>query len=528
MSENRSTINVLFLEDNPDDVELELYELRKGGFEVIHQTARNRDEFYEAIKNPDLEIIIADYNLPDLTGIEAIYICQEEKVEVPVILITGIGNEQIAVDSLREGAIDYILKKNIIGFSARVERALSVWADRKAKKVAQEEKQRLQQELFQSQKMESIGSLAGGVAHDFNNILTAIMGYSSLSLPELPQTSPVKRHLEAIINISKRASELVSQLLLFARKVPLETKPLPLNPFIQETLQFIRRMVEETVEIKLDLQEDLPEILADSSQLTQVLMNLAINARDAMDGRGVLAISTRQCSAKDIPLDNISHPIGVNSYACIDVVDTGCGIDKKEINRIFDPFYTRKDRGEGTGLGLSIVYSVVKDHKGWIDVHSEGIGHGTTFTIYLPIYNAENLKSPTPDAPLTKWSDLSGTETILVVEDEEIILSFSAEVLEHFGYTVFTAENGQQALEFFNNTDSRIDLVVSDMMMPKKSGIDLFKDLKSQQKDLKFILVTGYSIKDLDKEMLDEMNGVLVKPYTTEKFASMVREVLNS
>ncbi len=217
-------IKVFFLEDNPDDVELELHELRKGGFEVIYEVARNRKEFFEKLPNLDADIILADYTLPDITGIEAIHICQEKKIDVPIIFITGMGNEQIAVDSLREGAIDYILKKHIVGLSARVSRAIEIWAERKAKEKAETERQKFQQLLFQAQKMESVGRLASGIAHDFNNLLTGILGFSELILQDTPKDSPFYEKLKTISELCKRAASLVKQLLIFGRRIPLEFK----------------------------------------------------------------------------------------------------------------------------------------------------------------------------------------------------------------------------------------------------------------------------------------------------------------
>ena len=529
MDETLKKIEILFIEDNPDDVELELYELRKGGFEVSHHVARNREQFLASLENLNADIVIADYSLPDLTGIEAIHILQEKNIKLPVILITGMGNELIAVDSLREGAIDYILKKNIAGFAVRVSRALDIWADRQAIETVEAEKKKLQQQLFQSQKMDSVGRLAGGIAHDFNNLLTGIMGYASLSLRSLPEGAPVSKNIQTIIDVSKRASNLVKQLLLFSRKIPLEFKFLDINSLIEENVGFIRRMVEETVDIRSDLAADLPMLKSDQGQLAQVLMNFAINYRDAMQGNGVLTIKTEAISA-DSELVANKPALGASEYIVISVSDTGCGIDKEDQSKIFDPFFTTKEVGKGTGLGLSIVYSIVKGHGGWVDVQSVK-GEGSTFRVFLPVLveGATEGQSAAADA-LQQGSYrqmISGKETILIVEDEEVLRSFASEMLKDLGYSILTAADGEEALAIFAENSDIINLVVSDMIMPRKSGMELFSELKKIKPDMKFILVTGYCLEEAEGQVLRNMSAIMMKPYTTEKIAALIRKVLD-
>jgi len=529
MPETLKKINVLFIEDNPDDVELELYELRKGGFDVNQQVARNQKEFLSALDNLDVDIVIADYSLPDLTGIEAIHILQERNIAVPVILITGMGTEQIAVDSLREGAIDYILKKNISGFSARVDRALDIWADRRAIVTVEKEKEKLQQQLFQSQKMESVGRLAGGIAHDFNNLLTGIMGYASLSLKAIPEGTQISKNIQTIIEVSKRATHLVKQLLLFSRKIPLEFRIVDVNSLIEENVEFIRRMVEETVDIKLDLQKDLPKVKSDVGQFTQVLINFAVNARDAMDGTGILEFKTETVSANDeMTNKNPSHDI--KEYVLITVSDTGCGIDEENLSKVFDPFYSTKDVGKGTGLGLSIVYSIVTGHGGWIDVKSTK-GKGTSFKVYIPVMAEGDLDGVSLESVgLGEGirSLISGKETVLIVEDEEILRSYSSEMLKDLGYNVLMASDGEEALVVFQENMEVVDLVVSDMVMPKKTGIELFSDLKLIKPDVKFILVTGYCLEEVEGHILRDMEAILMKPYTMEKIGALIRKILDN
>jgi signal transduction histidine kinase len=515
-------IKVFFLEDNPDDVELELHELRKGGFEVIYEVARNRKEFFEKLPNLDADIILADYTLPDITGIEAIHICQEKKIDVPIIFITGMGNEQIAVDSLREGAIDYILKKHIVGLSARVSRAVEIWAERKAKEKAEAERQKFQQLLFQAQKMESVGRLASGIAHDFNNILTGILGFSELILQDTPKDAPSYERLKTISDLCKRAASLVKQLLIFGKRIPTKFKKANINSLIEETMGLIKHaIVKEGIEIRLNLNDDIPDILADIGQLSQVLINLALNATDAMAGKGILEFGTEKyCIAR--------HAGKTDEYVCLSVSDTGSGIPDNNIQNIFDPFFSTKEVGKGTGLGLTIVYSIVTDHRGWIIVDSE-LGKGTTFKIYLPSVQLGMDEMPTCEDENERrtWMP-QGNEIILFVEDEEELRTRCASILNELNYKVLSASNSEEALDIYSSTSLKIDLIISDIIMPKKSGIDLFNELRSINPDIKFIFVTDYGLSEQVDYIGREANAVIKKPYNFQEMARVIRKVLDS
>lgn len=519
------TLKVFFLEDNPDDIELELYELRKAGLKIEYDVARNWKEFMSKLPNIYADIILADYTLPDITGIEAITICREMNMDIPVILLTGEGNEMNAVDSLRHGAVDYIIKRNISGLYARVMRALEIWADRKAKKRAEEEEKKLQVLLLETQKMEAIGRLAGGIAHDFNNLLTGIMGYSELCLKDTDKGSPIHTKLQSIITLSQRGADLVKQLLIFSRKLPMEFVTVNLNTFLIETMHFLKRIVEETVEIQLELQEDIPNIRCDANQFTQVLMNLVLNARDAMDGRGVLKIKTGMCSLSGELMSQNKDRAG--EYVCLYVSDTGVGIPKEDINKVFDPFFTTKEMGKGTGLGLSIVYSVIREHNGWIDVESEK-GAGSIFRICLPAVEEKVQEISGEDAAgEQEMLKIQGNENILIAEDEDVLRELMASILRTFGYHVITARDGEEAIEIYRAGLQKIDIVISDMLMPVKGGAELFKELKQINPQVKFILVTGYTLVDQDENLLNQMDAVITKPYSTINIMGLVREILD-
>ncbi|HEX8949104.1 MAG TPA: response regulator [Dissulfurispiraceae bacterium] len=522
MSKGKNKLRIFFLEDNPDDVELELHELGKAGIETEYDVAGNRSEFMDKLPGFKADIILADYSLPDITGIEAIRLCKEKGMDIPVILITGDGNELIAVDSLRLGALDYIIKRNIAGLPARVTRALEIWEDRKARERAEAEEKRLQQLLIETQKMESIGRLAGGVAHDFNNILSGIIGYAELCLGDAAQNAPVRAKLQSIVTLSRKGADLVKQLLIFGKRAPMELREVDLNAFIRESVQFIRRIVEETVEIRIVTESESPVARCDTGKFTQVLMNLILNARDAMNGKGVVEIKTRR-----LPLPEEVPCKPGKEFICLAVSDSGSGISQENLSKIFEPFFTTKEAGKGTGLGLSIVYSVVNAHGGHVRVLSE-INAGTTFEIYLPLVTSFMKNSaPSSGGKAEEKGDIRGRETLLIVEDEDILRELASTVLGSFGYRIITAEHSQDALDKYTSGPQKIDLVISDMHMPGKNGLELFRELKTMDPGAKFILMTGHSITGKDEDLIGKINGILPKPFTPAALARLTRNVLD-
>lgn len=523
-------LRVFLLEDNPDDVELELHEVRRAYPTAEYDVARNRKEFSEKLGPFSPDIILADYALPDITGIEAISLAKEMGIDAPVILLTGEGNETIAVDSLRRGAIDYILKKNIAGLSARLDRALEIWEDRRAKKRAEAEEARLQQLLFENRKMEAIGRLAGGISHDFNNILTGVMGYAEICLSDDPKDPDIRSRLESIISLSQRGAALVKQLLVFSKQLAMDLSAVDLNDFITDTMHFIKRIVEETVEIRLDLYSGVLPVMCDPNQFTQALMNLVLNARDAMSGRGVITISTERCPSTGAAFPEGQAVPRQRWSACISVSDSGSGIDDETMQRMFDPFFTTKEIGKGTGLGLTIVYSIVRAHNGTLSVTSRK-GEGTTFRIYLPLAGEKAEPDEAPfyeKIPAKESGKISGTETILIVEDEDVLREMLASFMRSLGYTVVTAHNGDEAMSFYRPEPKKFHAVVSDMLMPNKGGIELFQEIRGVNPEVRFILVTGYSLSEVDEAVLAQMTAILKKPYTPKQAVKLLRDIFDA
>lgn len=384
------------------------------------------------------------------------------------------------------------------------------------------ERKRLEEQLRHAQKMESVGTLAGGVAHDFNNILTGIIGFSDLMLRNLSPQHPHYGNLREIQRLGERAAQLTRQLLTFARQQMLDPKRLNLNQVIYDLSQFLQRVIGEHIELKVALTDEPTLLFADGTQIEQVLMNLCINARDAMPHGGTLLIETGSVRLDDAFCQ--LHPWAKpGDYIRLTVSDTGVGFDRATKERIFDPFFTTKAPGQGTGLGLSIVYAIIQQHGGMIDVYSE-VGRGAAFNIYLPA--AEAGEAPAERAPLRALP--GGRETLLVVEDEAVVRDLIVHFMQTQGYKVLAAGNGEEALRLADAHKGLIDLVVSDAVMPKMGGRELYEVLRSRWSGLKFIFMSGYSMQALgDRFLLEEGLDFLHKPFKPMDFARKVREVLD-
>jgi PAS domain S-box-containing protein len=384
------------------------------------------------------------------------------------------------------------------------------------------DRRRLEEQLIQSQKMESIGLLAGGIAHDFNNILGGILGYASFVKAQVPKEDRIYPHLETIERSALRAAELTSQLLGFARGGKYVVGPLYINDLLRETAELLEGTIEKNIAVKTELDPSSPVIEADASQIQQVLMNLGVNARDAMPGGGVLTMTTRRLNAPDAFLRSV--PEGRRGpYVRIDITDTGIGIDKTIRGKIFDPFFTTKEKGKGTGLGLATVYGIVQNHNGFINVESE-MGNGTTFSVYIPAVDKAAAKvretGPRPEG---------GRETILVVDDEETIRFLVRDILAEMGYNVLAAADGFQAVQLYTGRESEIDLVILDMTMPGMGGRETFEKLKEMNPRVRAILSTGYSEDERARQMLAlGVKAFVQKPYRIDDLASAVRRILDS
>jgi PAS domain S-box-containing protein len=381
----------------------------------------------------------------------------------------------------------------------------------------------LEEQLLHSQKMEAVGQLAGGVAHDLNNILTVIYGYCSVLQMKIGKEAPFRSDIDQIYAAAERAANLTRSLLAFSRKQIMSPKTINLNEVVTNVVKLLSRIIGEDIELITVLTETPLNIFADRGQVEQVLMNLAANARDAMPDGGKLTIETK---IEDIDEGFIqSHGYGTaGEFIVISVSDTGKGMDAETSYRIFEPFFTTKEVGQGTGLGLSIVYGVVKQHNGYINVSSKA-GHGTTFNIYLPrVYEegVDDVDKPESDYPL------KGNETLLVAEDDPSIREFAQLILRKYGYKVILAQDGADAVEKFKANIDKIDIIILDMIMPGKSGREAYEEIRKVRSDVKVLFMSGYSPDLLqNKGFLDTGEEVLIKPVLPLELIRKIRAALD-
>jgi PAS domain S-box-containing protein len=400
---------------------------------------------------------------------------------------------------------------------------LGVSRDSSERRRAEAEREHLRAQLLQAQKMEGIGILAGGVAHDFNNLLTAIEGYVELTMMRLEDNQELYKNLETAKQAAMKAADLTRQLLLFSRKQPMEKKRLNLNWIIQNMLKMLRRLVPENISFDIECAQDLQAVQADAATIEQVILNLVINAGDAMPGGGQVTFRTRNRRLGEA--DRRLHPEArPGDWVCLSVSDTGVGMDEETLQHMFEPFFSTKARGSGTGLGLAVVYGIVSQHGGWISCDST-VGQGTTFCIWLPAAGAELHESVAAASPL---DTLTGRgETILVVEDQQEVLTLCATALRRNGYAVEEARNAGEALRVFEAGRDRIRLVLSDVVLPDQTGIYVVETIRAAAPGMPIVLSSGYTDEKSQWPVIKEKQyPFLQKPYSLAELLSTVKSAL--
>lgn len=650
-SENPPPLNIVHLEDNVHDREFVRRALNKAGIPCEFTYAENFEEFDAALSASKRNLILSDFTLPGYSGSAALAHARKHYPEIPYIFVSGTIGEERAVESLKGGATDYVLKHNLSRLPAAVEQATRaaresalrhqaeaalresekrfvemaenirdvfwisspdgrvliyvspgythIWGrnvmevhahpdlwinsivpedrDRVLKAFATiveggearieyrisrpddsvrwietraypslnddgdahavgvsadiTERKQLQQQLLQSQKMEAVGQLAGGVAHDFNNLLTVINGYASLVLSSESVPEEVKRPIERIAAAGDSAANLTRQLLVFSRQQSMQLRQLDLNRTIEESTRMLSRLIGENVELQLALDPLLPRIDADTGMIEQVLMNLVVNACDAMPSGGRLIVST---TSRDVSAaDTRSHPSRrVGKFARLSVIDNGTGMTAEVMTKIFEPFFTTKEMGKGTGLGLAMVFGIVENHQGWIEMDSR-VGHGSAFHIFLPVATAPAVHGSAPASEVVAGR---GTETILLVEDDSSVRELTQTVLQNYGYNVVTAESASDALELWKQHGDRIRLLLTDVIMPDKmTGMELARMLRAAKPSLKVICMSGYNREVMARENGNDTSGpsghegmeFLQKPCPPQSLAKCVRDTLD-
>ncbi|MBW2738864.1 MAG: response regulator [Deltaproteobacteria bacterium] len=528
------TLHLLIVEDNPDDAELAVKELERKGFNVKWTRVDTEEAFRKALaKKPDL--ILLDYSLPSFDCPAALEVYRQLHLEIPIIIVSGTIGEEVAVECMKSGATDYVLKDNLSRLSPVVKRALEEIKIYRENKQAEKKMKEMQAQLIQSQKMEAIGTLAGGVAHDFNNLLTVIIGNAQLALMNVIKDESLRKEIEDIKKAGEKAASLTRQLLAFSRKQIVQPRILNINELLTDIEKMLGRLIGEDIELLTIPAPALWQVEIDPCQIEQVIMNLAINAKDAMSicadcaavrpPGGKLTIGTANADLdKNYFRERGIHEEKPGHYVMLAVSDTGSGMDKETREHIFEPFFTTKEVGKGTGLGLSTIYGIVKQNNGFIWVYSEP-GKGTTFKIYLP-----KVKNAKPEEKKqTPVDDPGGSETVLIVEDDDNLRKLAQKALLQHGYKLLVAEDGEDALKVCKEYDGQIDLMITDVVMPKMGGREAADRLQPLYPQMKVIYMSGYTNNAIVRHgVLSPELNFLEKPFTPEGMARKVREVLRS
>jgi two-component system, cell cycle sensor histidine kinase and response regulator CckA len=639
-------LRVLIVEDSEDDAVMLLEELRRGGFEVEHVRVQTADTMRAALVEQTWDVIMSDYSMPTFTGIGALSVLKETGIDIPLIIASGTIGEETAVEALKAGASDFLVKDRLARLIPAIERETREAEGRRARRAAErallqtkermqfalesagvgiwesdiasgrtswsdileqlhglpvrgfpgtfdafiecihaDDRQRvrnsiseslrnrlnsrveyrttwpdgsthwivgvgrtfyseagepiraagvgiditarknLEEQFRQAQKLEAIGGLAAGVAHDFNNLLTIVAGYCELLAARLADDAGALQDLDEIRHASTSATALTRQLLAFGRRQIVAPRPVDLNSILNDSHKMLRRLVEENVQIDLRLADRLAPIHVDPGQIEQVLLNLVINARDAMLVGGVVTIETDN-AVVDEPYARTHLDVQPGAYVLLSVSDTGSGMSPEVQSRLFEPFFTTKERGRGTGLGLATVYGIVKQSGGHIWVYSEA-GMGTTFKIYWPVAPSTELPATAP-ARQAQPGGLHGSETVLVVEDEAPLRALTERMLQRYGYTVLLAANGEDAERICTEHQGPIHVVLMDVVMPGKSGRAVGDWIEQCRPETKIIYLSGYTDNAIAHHgVLDPGTTFLQKPFTSDVLIRTIREALS-
>lgn len=648
-------LRVLIVEDSEDDTLLLLRELKNGGYKVEHLRVETEPAMRKALKKTPWDIVIADYNLPKFSAPAALQLLHEVNVDLPFIILSGAIGEETAVEAMRAGAHDFIMKDQLVRLLPAIERelretdvrkerraaeqalrenqellrrvidttpahiivkdregkiiltnlsaatlrdtvpediigkremdfsgyseerikeaekcvqednavietkqamqineevytlrdgskryfqttkipltvrgdpncVLSVSVDITENKITEEERAHMQDQLLQVQKMDAIGRLTGGVAHDFNNLLTAIHGCTDMAIMRVDKDNPIYHDLREVQVAAGRAADLTHQLLLFSRKHPTQFLPLNLNAIISDLLKMLHRLIGEDIGINTVLADDLWTIRADRGTIEQVIMNLAVNARDAMPSGGDLIIRTENILPDQNYIQRVPEA-RAGQFVRLSLIDTGIGMNEMTLQHIFEPFFSTKGPGKGTGLGLSVVYGIVSQHDGWIDVTSEQ-GVGSSFDIYFPSVHEEPVGI---EEEIYDLDALRGNgERILIVEDEDGLRDFVRSALTKYGYQVLTAGDSSEALQVFLRENGEFDLVFSDVVLPDENGLILVERLLKEKPETLILLTSGYTDHKSQWPIIERKGyPFLQKPYNLGLILKTIQETIH-
>jgi signal transduction histidine kinase len=507
-------LHILLLEDDASDAALIARELRQA-FPCTIDRADSREDFAACLKARTPDLVLSDHRLASFSGMHALELMRQSSPDVPFIFVTGALDEETAVECLKAGAWDYVLKDRLVRLGPAVSAAMELRRTRLALKASQEQ-------LLHTQRMDALGRLAGSVAHDYNNLMTAVVGYASL-LAETMEGDPRKTDIDEIRLAGERAVNLTRQLLTFSRKQPMSMTALNLNEVVTGMERLLVRLLGDRSTLTLNLAPDIPTIQSDRGQLEQIVMNLVVNGGDAMADGGTVRIETStvvlDSSHQRRHLDAQSGP-----HVCLAVRDSGSGIAPDILPRIFEPFFTTKSRGQGTGLGLATVHGAVRQSGGHVVVSSTP-GHGSEFRVYLPV--GTDVAPPVRAAVAPHHTSLAGTESILVVDADDLVVRLARRVLASRGYQVITACTRREAIGALRRADS-VHLLLTDAALPDADGSQLIRDALASNPQLSVIVMSAAldGLRDDANEDLQRWN-LLTKPFSPSDLLTRVRDVLD-
>jgi two-component system, cell cycle sensor histidine kinase and response regulator CckA len=513
-------LRVLLVEDSPTDMKLVQHELQRMGRSIELVRVEEAAQMRAQLSDAHWDVVLSDWALPHFDALSALEILKASSRDIPFIIVSGTIGEEAAVDAMRLGAKDYILKDKLGRLLPAIERELKDCAMRDAHRRTTQALRESEERLRHSQKMEAVGTLAGGIAHDFNNVLSVIMSYCELLLTDLAKDDPKRDDVREMWRAGERAAELTRQLLMFSRRQILAPTVVELDDVVFNVEKMLRRLIGERVELALVRHTPAIRVRVDRNSIEQVIVNLAVNARDAMPHGGKLTIET---SSETLD-DELARARGViaGAHAILRVTDTGVGMDKATQARAFEPFFTTKHGG--TGLGLASVFGIVTQSNGAIAVEST-VGVGTTFTVRLPlVLDPLDVIHPPTLVPSTR--DVS--ETILVVEDEEQVRNVTCTMLRKRGYRVLEASNPHEAIAVSTNHVGDIDLLLTDVVMPQMNGPELARTLVAARPSMKLLCMSGYTENSATRETISKAEmAYLQKPFTPTLLYKKVAEVLD-
>jgi signal transduction histidine kinase len=505
---------VLIVEDSETDAKLVLREIRRTGLRVEAERVENADSMRAALEGGPWDLVISDWSLPRFGALAALEELKRAGRDIPFIIVSGTVDEEMAVEAMRAGASDFVLKDKPARLVVAVERELRESRIRDALRRSEEQ-------LRQAQKMEAIGRLAGGVAHDFNNSLSVILTVAELVLDDLQPDDPKRTDLEDIHKAARQAADLTLQLLTFSRQKVIEERVVDLNEVLTTADSMLRRILGEDIDVVSLPGGRLGRVRVDPGGIEQLIMNLAVNARDAMPTGGKLTLETANVILDE---DYARSHLGVEAgpHVMLAISDTGIGMDSATQARIFEPFFTTKEKGRGTGLGLSTVFGIVRQSRGSIWVYSEQ-GTGTTFKVYFP-----RVDEPV-DVLVPRFSPatLRGSETILLVEDNDQVRAAARSILRTYGYEVLDARSTRDARAHCDKHQGAIHLLLTDVVMPEMSGPELAQRLLEVRRDMRVLYMSGYTDDSIVRHgVLRPTVAYVQKPITPETLTRKVREVL--